>query len=116
MKRKWLPFVTEIMAFSEDRCGARSIFPCAVCRCCPASQRERRETLLDHAKRRDHLSDWSPVMRLRDLLRQAAYHAGERAHPVVLRVVGWALDRMQSRMPSGGTANSFCDPTPVVTP
>ncbi|MBL4929994.1 B12-binding domain-containing radical SAM protein [Fuscibacter oryzae] len=59
----------------------------------PATQRERQETLLDHAKRRIHLSDWSPILRARDLLRQAASRAAERAHPVVLREVARALER-----------------------
>lgn len=53
----------------------------------PATQRERRETLLDHVKRRIHLSDWTPFTGLRDLLRRLETVRVERAHPTVLREI-----------------------------
>ncbi len=59
----------------------------------PATQRERRETRLDHVKRRLHLSDWPPVLGARDLLRQIACRRSERVHPVVLREVSRSLAR-----------------------
>jgi len=59
----------------------------------PATQRERRETLADHFKRRVHLSDWTPVKALRDGLRRVAISATERPHPIVLREAARALER-----------------------
>ncbi len=59
----------------------------------PAAQRERRETWLDHVKRRVHLSTY-PLVRLpRDGLRDLRTWQREQPHPVVLREVRRALDR-----------------------
>lgn len=57
----------------------------------PATQRERRETVVDHIRRRIHLSDWSPFLGLRDRLRQLETARVERAHPRVLQAVATAL-------------------------
>lgn len=59
----------------------------------PATQRERREILFDHLRRRLHLADWMPFLRMRDLLRRLAIRHSERAHPVVLRETARALER-----------------------
>ena len=58
----------------------------------PATERERREHWLDHLRRRAHLSDWQPFMRLRDGLRRAETIRVERTHPVVLREIRKALE------------------------
>lgn len=57
----------------------------------PATERERRETLVDHARRRVHLSDWPPFLGLRDILRRLHTTRIERVHPVVLREIRKAL-------------------------
>ena len=57
----------------------------------PATERERRETLIDHTKRRIHLSDWKPFLGMRDILRRLETLRVERAHPVVLREIRKAL-------------------------
>lgn len=57
----------------------------------PATQRERRETLLDHVKRRIHLSDWPPFLGVRNFLRRLETARVERAHPIVLREIRKAL-------------------------
>ncbi len=59
----------------------------------PATARERQETRWDDLKRRVHLSDWAPVVGLRDLFRAAATMQSERAHPVVVREVRRAIAR-----------------------
>lgn len=59
----------------------------------PAVQRERQETWIDHARRRIHLSDWFPVLGLRDILRKFAVSILEAPHPVVLREVAAVLER-----------------------
>ncbi len=59
----------------------------------PAVERERRETLIDHVKRRVHLSDMPGTTGLRNLARALRVERLERAHPVVLREVGKALER-----------------------
>lgn len=59
----------------------------------PAAQRERRESLMDHVKRRVHLSTL-PMFRLsRDALRAARGWVNERPHPTVLREVARALEQ-----------------------
>lgn len=57
----------------------------------PATERERRETLVDHARRRVHLSDWPPFLGLRNILRRLHTTRIERVHPVVLREIRKAL-------------------------
>lgn len=57
----------------------------------PAAEREYRETLLDHAKRRIHLTDFEPALKLRDVLRRMRTNAIERAHPRVLEQIDAAL-------------------------
>ncbi len=59
----------------------------------PAAFRERRETLLDHMKRRVHLSTFSPFLGIRDQLREIRSWWKERPHPIVLREVTKALDQ-----------------------
>ena len=56
-----------------------------------ATQRERRETLIDHIRRRVHLSDWTPFLVSRDTLRRLETTRVERVHPVVLREIRKAL-------------------------
>jgi anaerobic magnesium-protoporphyrin IX monomethyl ester cyclase len=58
----------------------------------PATERERRETLIDHFRRRIHLSDWKPVLGARDLLRRLETMRVERAHPLVLREIRKSLE------------------------
>lgn len=58
----------------------------------PPFQRERRETRVDHAMRRIHLSTWPPFRIARDAARSARDAYKERPHPVVLREVARALD------------------------
>ncbi|RVU17185.1 B12-binding domain-containing radical SAM protein [Methylobacterium oryzihabitans] len=48
--------------------------------------------MVDHVKRRVHLSDWQPFLGLRDGLRRLRHWSNEKPHPVVLREVGRALD------------------------
>lgn len=57
-----------------------------------ATQRERRETVIDHIRRRVHLSDWPPFLTVRDALRRLETVRVERAHPVVLREIRKALE------------------------
>lgn len=57
----------------------------------PATERERCETFIDHARRRIHLSDWAPFLNVRDFLRRAETVRVERVHPIVLREIGKAL-------------------------
>lgn len=57
----------------------------------PATQRERRETVVDHIRRRIHLSDWPPFLDLRDTLRQFETVRVEWAHPAIFRAVAKAL-------------------------
>ncbi|MBN2629541.1 MAG: hypothetical protein JXR75_03245, partial [Rhodobacteraceae bacterium] len=57
----------------------------------PATERERRESRIDHIRRRIHLSDWQPFLGMRDILRRLETTRIERAHPVVLREIGKAL-------------------------
>lgn len=59
----------------------------------PAVERERRETLIDHVKRRIHLSDMPGTAGLRNMARAMRVERLERPHPVVLREVGRALER-----------------------
>jgi anaerobic magnesium-protoporphyrin IX monomethyl ester cyclase len=59
----------------------------------PAVTRERAETLLDHVKRRIHLSDWPPAEGTRDLLRRWREGRLEKPDPRVLREVRLALER-----------------------
>lgn len=57
----------------------------------PAMQRERRETVLDHLKRRVNLTEWQLAFGVRDILRGFRTNVIERPHPVVLREVENAL-------------------------
>lgn len=59
----------------------------------PAVEREREETLLDHVKRRIHLSDWQPAEGMRNLLRSLRTYRIERPHPRSLRAIRHALER-----------------------
>jgi anaerobic magnesium-protoporphyrin IX monomethyl ester cyclase len=56
-----------------------------------ATERERRETRIDHIRRRIHLSDWEPFLGLRDILRRLETTRVERPHPVVLREIRKAM-------------------------
>jgi anaerobic magnesium-protoporphyrin IX monomethyl ester cyclase len=57
----------------------------------PATERERQENLLDHLKRRLHLSTMPLARTPRDLARKARTWWSERPHPRVLREVANAL-------------------------
>ena len=57
----------------------------------PAVAREQRETWVDQAKRRIHLSDWQPFLGARDALRALRLSWIERPHPRVLKEVDRAL-------------------------
>lgn len=59
----------------------------------PATQRERRETIVDHVQRRVHLSTMPAFRGLRQALRLARLWKKERPHAVVLREVTRALER-----------------------
>ncbi len=59
----------------------------------PATERERRENLFDHIKRRTHLTDFAPALRIRDALRSARLDVIERPDPTVRRVVTQALEK-----------------------
>lgn len=80
-----------IIVASLRRRGHRVEVLCPLAHDVPATQRERRETLFDHLKRRVHLSEWSPFLKLRDLLRRLQVGLVERVHPVILREVRKAL-------------------------
>lgn len=58
----------------------------------PPTMREHRETLMDHGRRRIHLSDWSPFLGLRDLLRRLETRRVERAPPAIVEAVAGALE------------------------
>lgn len=72
--------------------GHRVDVLCPLAHDVPATERERRETLVDHVRRRIHLSDWRPFLGVRDLLRRAETVRVERTHPIVLREIAKALD------------------------
>lgn len=59
----------------------------------PATQRERQEWLFDHIRRRIHLTDWQPVLALRDFARRSRQRYTERPHGTVLREVTNALKK-----------------------
>ena len=59
----------------------------------PAVQRERRETPVDHLKRRIHLSDAALFRSARNMLRGVHHYRLERCDPVILREVDRALER-----------------------
>lgn len=59
----------------------------------PATQRERREWLFDHVRRRIHLTDWQPALTLRDYARRSRQRYTERPHATVLREVTKALKK-----------------------
>ena len=71
--------------------GHRVDVLCPLAHDVPATERERRETLIDHTRRRIHLSDWKPFLRMRDMLRRLETVRVERAHPGVLREIRKAL-------------------------
>lgn len=73
--------------------GHRVDVLCPLAHDVPATERERCETLVDHVRRRIHLSDWRPFLGLRDLLRRAETVRVERTHPIVLREIAKALDQ-----------------------
>jgi radical SAM superfamily enzyme YgiQ (UPF0313 family) len=58
----------------------------------PATEREHRETILDHCARRIHLSTWPAITWARDMARASRTWWLERPHPRTLRVVARALD------------------------
>jgi radical SAM superfamily enzyme YgiQ (UPF0313 family) len=58
----------------------------------PAVERERRETVIDHIKRRIHLSDMPGTAQIRNLARAIRTERLESAHPVVMREVGKMLE------------------------
>lgn len=57
----------------------------------PAAEREKQEWLLDHWKRRLHLSTWNMAAYPRDLARNLRRWWSERPHPTVIREVRRAL-------------------------
>jgi anaerobic magnesium-protoporphyrin IX monomethyl ester cyclase len=59
----------------------------------PPFEREKRETLVDHLKRRVHLSTWRPFEAARNAARDLRGWARDRPHPTVLREVRRALER-----------------------
>lgn len=71
--------------------GHRVDVLCPLAHDVPATERERRETLIDHTRRRIHLSDWKPFLRMRDMLRRLETVRVERAHPGVLDEIRKAL-------------------------
>ncbi len=71
--------------------GHRVDVLCPLAHDVPATERERRETLLDHTRRRIHLSDWKPFLGVRDVLRRLETARVERAHPAVLGEIHKAL-------------------------
>lgn len=56
-----------------------------------ATDRERRETFLDHVQRRVHLADWPPFLGLQEGLRRLYFHRRARPHPIVLQEVNKAM-------------------------
>lgn len=79
-----------LVAALRDR-GHRVEVLCPLAHDVPATERERRETWLDHLRRRVHLSDWAPFLGMRDLLRRLASARVERVHPTVLHETAKAL-------------------------
>ena len=71
--------------------GHRVDVICPLAHDVPATQRERRETFIDHTKRRIHLSDWPPFLGMRDIFRRLETARVERTHPFVLREIHKAL-------------------------
>lgn len=79
-----------LVASLRDR-GHQVEVLCPLAHDVPATERERQENPFDHLRRRIHLSDWQPFVRVRDGLRKLETHRVERAHPIVLREVRKAL-------------------------
>lgn len=73
----------------------------------PASERERRENLLDHFVRRMHLTDFGPALWARDALRQARLDWIERPNSITRRAVVDALDRGPSIVLLSAYFNQF---------
>lgn len=71
--------------------GHRVEVLCPLAHDVPATERERKETRVDHIRRRIHLSDWPLFLRMRDILRRLETVRVERTHPVVLREIRKAL-------------------------
>jgi anaerobic magnesium-protoporphyrin IX monomethyl ester cyclase len=71
--------------------GHRVEVLCPLAHDVPATERERRETRVDHIRRRIHLSDWPLFLDMRDILRRLETARIERTHPVVLREIRKAL-------------------------
>jgi anaerobic magnesium-protoporphyrin IX monomethyl ester cyclase len=71
--------------------GHRVEVLCPLAHDVPATERERRETWIDHIRRRIHLSDWPLFLDMRDVLRRLETARVERTHPVVLREIRKAL-------------------------
>lgn len=67
--------------------GHRVEVLCPLAHDVPATERERRETRVDHIRRRIHLSDWPLFLDMREILRRLETARVERAHPVVLREI-----------------------------
>ncbi len=80
-----------LLVASLRGCGHRVEVLCPLAHDVPATQRERCETLVDHIRRRIHLSDWPPFLGLREVLRRLETTRVERSHPVVLREIRKAL-------------------------
>lgn len=72
--------------------GHRVEVVCPLAHDVPATQRERRETFVDHTRRRIHLSDWPPFLGMRDIFRKLETARVERAHPIVLREIRKSLE------------------------
>lgn len=65
----------------------------------PAVSRERPDTLIDHVVRRVHLTDWEPVVGLRDILRGLRQAHNGNAHPIVLREVKYRFEQERDDRP-----------------
>ena len=74
----------------RDR-GHRVELLCPLAYDVPAAEREWRETWLDHLKRRIHLTDWTPALSVRDVLRKAYRRRISRPNQLVLREVDRVL-------------------------
>ncbi|WP_252257612.1 B12-binding domain-containing radical SAM protein [Erythrobacter aurantius] len=73
----------------------------------PASERERRENLLDHLARLMHLTDFGPALRARDAMRQIRLGWIERPNSITRQAVIDALDQRPSIVLLSAYFNQF---------
>jgi anaerobic magnesium-protoporphyrin IX monomethyl ester cyclase len=86
-------YAVGLMVASLRREGHEVEVICPLAHDVPPFERERRETFVDHVKRRVHLSTWRPFETARNAARDLRGWSRDRPHPVVLREVSRALDR-----------------------